>query len=161
METPVPRYDLKMFAIGSVAAGGGLYFILVGLGLAPQPSRINGPLWLSIGCGLVFLLGGISMILRGYLKMDDSATDIPSSAPHWAKLIWWGNPVAICAALASIGTWVAFGSGTRHFSVGGIVNGPLGEGIGRAAFGVGAIIAWLIVAVFARAGWRRIFGKPL
>ena len=67
--------------------------------------------------------------------------------------------MAITCALAAMGTWVAFGGGARHFSVADFINGPIGEGIGRAAFGLGTIIAWLIAAVFARTGWRKVFGK--
>jgi hypothetical protein len=160
MENPKAKpFDYRLMAIGAAAMAGGIYFIFVGFGLLPSPGRINGPLWLSIGCGLVFLLGGVSVSLRGYLRMDDSQTDIPADAPHWVKLVWWGNTVAICCALASIGSWIAFGGGTRHFSVAGLINGSVGESIGRAAFGLGAILAWLIAAVFARAGWRKVFGK--
>jgi hypothetical protein len=160
MESPQAKpFDWRLMAIGAVAVAGGIYFIVVGVDLLPPPSRINGPLWLSICCGVVFALGGVSVALRGYLKMDDRDTDIPPDAPQWVKLIWWGNTVAITCTLATMGTWVAFGGGTRHFSVVGFVNGPIGEGIGRAAFGLGAIIAWLIAGVFARAGWRKVFGK--
>ena len=41
----------------------------------------------------------------------------------------------------------------------GLIAGPVGEGIGRTIFGIGAIIAWLLVAVMARAGAKKIFGK--
>ena len=53
--------------------------------------------------------------------------------------------------------WIAFGSGPRHFS-GGIAmpfvswSGPSIEWFGRAAFGIGALIADLIV------GWVLIRG---
>jgi hypothetical protein len=150
-------FGFKMLVIGALAAAGGLYFVFVGFGLLPEPSRINGPLWLSTFVGLVFFLGGVSVGLRGYLKMDDSETELPPGAPQWAKLIWWGNAILICGSLASVGTWIAFGPGSRHFGVAGVINGPIGEGIGRAAFGLGALIAWFITIAFAYASARRIF----
>jgi hypothetical protein len=36
---------------------------------------------------------------------------------------------------------------------------PIGEGIGRTAFGFGAILSWLIVAMMTRAGAKKFFGK--
>jgi hypothetical protein len=65
----------------------------------------------------------------------------------------------VASALAAIGTWVAFGDGTRHFSMMGFIFGHVGEGIGRTAFGIGAIISWLIVATMARVAAKKIFGK--
>ncbi len=42
-------------AIGAARAAGGIYFVLVGFGFAPPPSRINGPQWLATCDGLVFV----------------------------------------------------------------------------------------------------------
>jgi hypothetical protein len=41
----------------------------------------------------------------------------------------------------------------------GPISGSIGEAVGRTAFGIGAIISWLIVAAMARAGAKKIFGK--
>ena len=152
-------FGFKMLGIGALAAAGGLYFVLVGFGLLPEPSPLNRPPWLSIFAGLVFLLGGMSVALRGYFNVDDSETELPTDAPQWAKLIWWGNAVLICGGLASIGTWVAVEPGPRQFNVAGVINGPLGEGLGRAAFGLGATIAWFITIALAYSSARRIFRR--
>ena len=36
-------HDWRLLAIGAGCTAGGIYFVLVGLGLAPPPSKINGP----------------------------------------------------------------------------------------------------------------------
>lgn len=152
-------YDYRLFAIATTVAAGGGYFVLVGFDLAPAPGRINGPDWLGTLCGLAFFLAGIALALRAYLKMDDRETDVPADAPRWAKIVFWLTAVGITVCLASAGSWVAFGGGERHFSMSGFITGPANELLGRVMFGLGAVIAWIIVAVFARVGARRIFGK--
>ncbi len=160
MAEPTARAtDRSLIAIGILTAAGGLYFALVGIEAVPPPSRINGPIWLALFVGVVFLATGISVIVRGLSGADDRSGDLPDDAPAWMKTVYWLDSVIATAGLAAIGTWVAFGGGTRHFSMAGPIAGPLGEGIGRTVFGLGAIITWLIVLAFARAGAKKIFGK--
>ena len=69
---PVSRpHDYALLTIGAACAAGGLYFMLVGFDLAPSPSKINGPLWLAICVGLVFLAGGAMVLVRA-----DRANDL-------------------------------------------------------------------------------------
>jgi hypothetical protein len=151
--------DWKLTAIGAATAAAGLYFALVGVDALPPPGRINGPVWLALAVGVVFLASGISVIVRGLSGAGDQSGNLPDDAPVWMKTVYWLDSVIVAAGLAAIGSWVAFGAGARHFSMGGPVFGPVGEAVGRTAFGLGAIIAWLIVLVFARAGAKKIFGK--
>jgi hypothetical protein len=72
-------HDRSLLTIGAVCAAGGVYFVLVGFGVAPPPSRINGPLWLWICVG--FLTGGVMLAARGWLAVPDSA-DLPADAPR-------------------------------------------------------------------------------
>jgi hypothetical protein len=67
--------------------------------------------------------------------------------------------VAACAGLAVGASWIAFGDGERQFVLPLPVGGALGEYVGRAAFGLSAVLAWLVTAAFARAGAKRVFGK--
>jgi hypothetical protein len=151
-------HDRQLLAIGAVCAAGGVYFILVGLGLAPPPSKINGPMWLSSCVGLVFLAGGAMVLVRGWLGVPDSQ-DLPDDAPRTLIALQWIAVVACCAGLATAGTWVAFGEGERHFVLPLPVWGSLAEYLGRAAFGLGALLAWLIAALVARAGAKKVFQR--
>ncbi|MBI3702276.1 MAG: hypothetical protein HY244_00120 [Rhizobiales bacterium] len=155
--TPPPAWTL--IALGLLTAAAGVYFGLVGFDIAPSLGRINGPLWIALFVGLVFFAGGIAVIVSGATGAYDRAGELPADAPVWVATVYWLASVAVAAGLAAIGSWVAFGGGTRHFSISGFFSGSLGEGIGRTVFGIGAIITWLIVLVFARAGAKRIFGK--
>jgi hypothetical protein len=151
-------YDRQLLAIGALCAAGGVYFILVGLGLAPPPSKINGPLWLSSCVGLVFLAGGVMVLVRGWLGVPDSQ-DLPDDAPRPLIALQWIAVVACVVGLATAGTWVAFGPGERHFVLPILVWGSWAEAIGRAAFGLGALLAWLIAALMARHGVSKVFGR--
>jgi hypothetical protein len=150
-------HDPQLLAIGTVCAVGGVYFVLAGCGLAPPPSKLNGPQWLATCVGLVFLAGGVMVLVRGWLAVPDQQ-ELPADAPMALVALQWIAVVAACAGLASAATWVAFGEGTRHFVMPLPVWGSLAEYIGRAAFGLGALIAWFITAAFATAGARRVFG---
>jgi uncharacterized membrane protein YedE/YeeE len=135
-----------------------VYFILVGFGLTPPPSKINGPMWLSTCVGLVFLAGGAMVLVRGWLGVADSQ-ELPDDAPRALIALQWIAVVACCAGLATAGTWVAFGEGERHFVLPLPVWGSLAEYIGRAAFGFGALLAWLIAALMARQAVKKVFGS--
>jgi hypothetical protein len=134
-----------------------VYFILVGFGLTPPPSKINGPMWLSTCVGQVFLAGGAMVLVRGWLGVADSQ-ELPDDAPRTLIALQWLAVVACCAGLATAATWVAFGAGERHFMLPIPVWGSWAETIGRAAFGLGALLAWLIAALTARQAARTIFG---
>jgi len=149
----------SLIAIGVLTAAIGAYFGLVGFEIVPPPSRINGPMWISLFVGLVFFAGGVSVIVSGATGAYDRSGDLPADAPLWVATIYWLSGVLAAAGLAGIGTWVAFGGGTRQFSISGFFTGSVGEGIGRTVFGIGAIITWLFVVVMARAGAKKIFGK--
>ena len=156
-----PSPDWTLIAIGTLTAAAGAYFGLVGLETLPPPSRINGPIWISLFVGLVFFSGGVAAIVSGATGAYDRAGDLPADTPVWIAMTNWLADVLATAGLACIGTWVAFGGGTRHFSMSGFFTGSVGEGIGRTVFGIGAIITWLLVVVMARAGAKKIFGKKV
>jgi len=154
-----PRsHDFQLLSIGAVCAAGGIYFVLVGLGLAPSPGKLNGPQWLAACVGLVFLAGGAMVLVRGWLNLPD-AQDLPDDAPRALMTLQWIAVIGCVVGLATAATWVAFGAGERHFVLPLPIYGPLGEIIGRAAFGLSAMLAWLIAVAFARAGAKKIFSK--
>ena len=158
-DTAARKHDWGLLALGAVLAGGGLYLALPGVNFLPLPSRLHGPNWLALAAGLVFFAAGLSVLVRGWLAVPDSQPDLPADAPAAFVAIQWLAALTVIAALASIGTWIAFGAGTRHFSMSLPFTGSLAEGLGRGAFGIGAIITWLMFALMAYAGVEKIFGK--
>lgn len=160
LQTPWLRtHDWRLVTIGLAGSAAGVYFAVVGLGELPPPSRINGPIWLSLLIGLIIFAGSVAVVVRGITGGGDSNGDLPENAPRWAKIVYWLTGVACAAGLAGLGTWVAFGAGTRHFSMAGFISGTVGETIGRTVFGIGALITWLLVVALARNGAKKIFGK--
>lgn len=151
--------DRSTVAIGMAACATGLYFGLVGFGLVTPPSRINGPLWLGSLAGLAIFCAGLAIIVGALAGRDDTAGDIPTGAPRWMKVAYWLCGAVAMASLASIGTWVAFGSGDRAFSMTGLFDGSIGATVGRAIFGICTIMTWVMVIALMRAGARKIFAK--
>ena len=151
-------------AVGAIAAAAGLYFVLVSLGVLPPPGRKNpqAPLWIVLCAGLGFLLAGIAAVSRALVgSANDYVGDLPPSAPRWLRIMHYFMGLMMVGTLAAIGTWVAFGSGSRAFNV----SAPLfeirggGETIGRVVFGIGAVITWLFFAVLAIRGARKLLGR--
>ena len=151
-------HDPQLLAIGTVCAAGGIYFVLVGCGLTPPPSKLNGPQWLATCIGLVFLAGGVLVLVRGWLGVAD-AQDLPDDAPRALIALQWIATVGAVVGLATAATWVAFGEGPRQFVLPVVAWGSWAEGIGRAGFAFGALLAWLIAVLMARAGAKKVFGK--
>lgn len=152
------KLDWGLLAIGMIASAGGLYLALSGVGLAPLPSRLNGPNWLALAAGLVFVAAGLSVLVRGWLAVPDNQSNLPADAPVALVAVQWLAAFTITAGLASIGTWIAFGAGPREFTMSLPLTGSTGEMIGRIAFGFGAIVTWLMAAGVAYAGLNKIFG---
>ncbi len=155
----IRKTDRTLLAIGVTFGGGGLYFMLVGLGLAPSPSTLYGPNWIALVVGLVFFAAGLSVSVRGFLGVADSQPDLPPDAPAAAVAVQWIAALTIIVGLASIGTWIAIGPGERTFSMMLPAKGSLGETVGRVAFGVGAAITWLMAIAVALKGLRKFLGK--
>ena len=103
---------------------------------------------LILGC---VLLAGITIFIQA-LGHANEAGELPPDAPRWMRFAQFLIVLTLFACFALMGSWVAFGPGERHFS------GTFGGGatVGRIAFGIGAIIAWLSTILVAVYGWRRI-----
>ena len=136
-------------ALGLVTAGGGLYFMLVGLGVLPPPSGPNAPGWVVIACGLIFLLGGLAVVGQAAAKAGPSG-DLPADAPLWAKLLQHAAVLVIVGCFAAIGTWISMFGQADKFS--GWV------GLSRFAFGLGALVMWLFFVALVRRMVRLVFG---
>jgi len=162
MGEPIPATPKNKYFIGAAAMAAGAYFFAVGASLLPipgGPANLHGPLWLVLCVGLAFFLAGVAIVIQVFGHANDSG-DLPASAPFWIRLLQYLIGLAIFICFGLIGTWVAFGSGERHFS--GTI--PLAEpavnaAIGRIVFGIGAVIVWLCTAAFAAFGFRKLFDR--
>jgi hypothetical protein len=157
--TTARKFDWMLLAASLAFTGGGLYLALVGFGLTAPPSRINGPNWLAVAAGLVFFSAGASLLVRVWLRVPDNQPNLPDDAPKFAVAIQWLAMLTIIGGLASIATWIAFGAGMRHFDMSVPVPVSWAETAGRTAFGIGAVITWLMAALVAYAGVMKMLGK--
>ena len=78
----------------------------------------------------------------------------PIAAPSLSHL-------GAAGALATIGTWIAIGSGPRAFNMSAshIEMQTLGETIGRSVFGLGAVIVWIVVIALTVGTVRKLFDR--
>jgi hypothetical protein len=147
---------------GIALAAGGVYFVLVALGVLPMPEGgASAPPFVVALAGLTFLVAGGSVMIRARTGARDSDADLPANAPRWTHMSYRIAGIAITGTLALIGTWVAIGSGPRSFTISGAVSGPLptGELIGRAVFGLGAVIVWIYVIALTVGTVRKLFDR--
>ena len=148
--------DVIGFGIAMAAAG--VYFTLTGIGALPMPeSGASAPMIVIALAGLAFLFAGGSLVIRGYAGARDHDGDLPAAAPGWAKISYRVLAIGIAGTLAIVGTWVALGSGPRHFNVSGLA--PSGEALGRTVFGLGAVIVWIYVIAITVGTVRKIFDR--
>lgn len=155
-----PATPREMLGFGLLAAGIGLYFVLVGAGLLPVPGgsrALHAPLWVVVAAGLVFLLAGGSLLVQRAGGAKDSGSELPPEAPRWMRAVQQLLVVALFVSFAVIGSWIAFGPGERAITVSTpFGSGPANEWVGRAAFGVGAVILWLCTIGIVVSALRRI-----
>jgi hypothetical protein len=151
-QEPLSRRAAFLSGAGGVAIG--LYFMLAAFGLVPA-GELNGPIWIGVAAGLTFLLGGTAVILQTAGGANERTGELPSDAPRWMRAAQLLLVLAIALCFALIGSWIAIGPGTRHFT--GTL--PIGVIGGRLAFGLGAVIVWLFVVLVAKRLMRELSGR--
>src|SRR3954454_11306604 len=110
----------KMKSIGIGLGIAGLYGVLIGLGVVPVPGgrdNLHGPLWLATLIGIVVLLAGAACAIQGIGRANASA-ELPADAPRWMHAAQHLIGIALFAAFALLGTWVAFLGDARTFAGG-------------------------------------------
>ena len=150
------------FGIALALTGG--YFMLVGFGVLPVPGSedaLHAPLAIIVCAGAAFLFGGIALGIRAKAGADNRDGELPGNAPPWTHLAYRVAGIATAGSLAAIGTWLAIGSGPRTFAVSGpmIEMQTTGQTIGRAVFGLGAVIVWIYVIALTVQTVRKLFDR--
>lgn len=162
MSTQEQASPTDVVGVGVAFAAAGLYFVLVGIGVLPMPDGDSkSPGAIIVCAGLAFLFAGLTCFVRARAGMNDRQDDVPQSAPRWLKLSYRMLGIGATGALATIGTWIAIGSGPRAFSFSGQLfeMQTTGEVIGRTVFGLGAVIVWIYVIALTIGTVRKFFGR--
>src|SRR5262249_23750981 len=105
----------EMCWLGALCAAFGLYVMLVGFGVLPVPGgadNLNAPLWVAAIAGLVFLLGGVAVLLQGLGRANESG-ELPPDAPRWMRAVQYLIVVTIFASFALLGSFVALAGSER------------------------------------------------
>jgi hypothetical protein len=149
------------WAVGLLIAAMGFLFVLLAVGAIGSSGGAsdNTPRWVGVCAGLVFVLGGAALIIgfavAGGVGPDG---DLPPGTPWGIRLTQYLLGLGIAGALAAIASWVAFGPGRRTFTatIPFLGRGSASEIVGRAAFGLGAVLMYIFLAVFAVISVRRL-----
>jgi hypothetical protein len=157
-ELPSLRWTIP---IGAIIALIGLFFMVVSLGAAPQGyATLPSPGWIVFCAGLIFLLCGGVIALRGAAGTLKPDGDLAPDAPRWLRLAQYLAGLAVFACFGAIATWIAFGPGPRTFSASGpFLPSQPSELLGRTVFGVGAVLTWLGMIALAVNGALKLFGR--
>jgi hypothetical protein len=158
---PAEAGPADLAGVGIAFAAAGLYFVLVGADVLPMPGDAKAPGTIVVCAGLAFLFAGLSCFVRARAGMTDQQSDVPAGAPLWLKLCYRALGIGAAGALATIGTWIAIGSGPRAFSFSGpfLEMQTTGEIVGRTVFGLGAVIVWIYVIALTVGTVRKLFGR--
>lgn len=141
-------------ALGALTAAIGTIPLFALAGILPSRPAASGdaPAWLGAAIGVAFFLAGIAVIVRSFAGADNSSGELPATAPPPLRRFYDLLVMPVPLLLALLLSWVAFGPGERTFVISGGAGGSAvamvasesHQLIGRAAFGVGAIVAWFI-----------------
>jgi hypothetical protein len=148
------------FALGLAGLAAGTFPFLALMGVLPTAPHTPdaAPGWVGAVIGLAFLLAGITAIIRSFAGSDASG-NLLATAPRTIRILNDGLGILIVVSLAALFSWVAFGSGERHFTVsldGFVVPaGAGGDMAGRVMFGLGAVLAWCMAGAMVLLVLRR------
>jgi hypothetical protein len=158
MRTPQSSSPADLYGIGIAFAASGLYFVLVGWGTLPMPGEAAGAPFIMVCAGLAFLLAGAIAVVQARAGSGDG--ERPPHAPRGTQSLSRVLGIGLAGAVATIGTWIAIGSGPRTFGGSAPVAGidTAGDAIGRSLFALGAVIVWIYVIALTVKTVRRFFG---
>ena len=159
-----PPPDKSTIACGLVTVAMGLFLVLQTSGLLGFDSKsgTEAPAWIGICAGLVFVAGGIAVTLQSlpFARIRPGG-DFSDETPTWVRSVVLASALTIVGGMAAIGGWVAFGPGPRHFYVVGLFIGSdrFDDTLGRAIFGLGAVLTGIAFIAFAVTGTRLLISR--
>jgi hypothetical protein len=160
--TSGPATSKELLVVGLFAIAMGAMVMLAVTGILPGKGP-QAPIWVGVCGGLVFVLAGGALVLRWLAGGEAHDGEVPRGSPTWLRGVYYLLGLVCIGSLAAIGSWVAFGPGARAFSVSVpfLGQGPANEGLGRAVFGIGAMLVWLFFIVAARKYWQKLSRRGL
>jgi Protein of unknown function (DUF3592) len=130
--------------VGIACAAMGLMLVGLAVYQATQADPFSADTLMGVPAGLMFVFAGILMAL-------------PPQYAKWQKLL--ATLTTTCFALTF--DWVAFGPGERHFTGSFMGSGFIpGEFVGRAVFGVFAVVLDICAVAMWLGKGRLTFGRP-
>ena len=148
----------ETIGLGTLAAVIGFYLVLAALSLLPAPGGPNSPMWGVLAIGFCLLVGGLWLLIPA-LVMDEfkARADASPSKPHRLHLAQYVFALAMVMCCAMVGSWIALGPGI-HGSLPFSSSDSL-DVLGRATFGIGAVVIWLGLVAVAISGWRKLMSR--
>jgi len=158
----MPPSKRMLIGLGLLSTGMGVIPLLTGLGFiaAGSGGSDSSPPWVALLSGLLFVFAGMAVMLKALTRAGESPGGLPSGAPRSLCFVYDLLVLAIAGSLAAIASWVAFGSGERHFS--GFTNFggfTVDTSFGRTMFGIGAVLTWFLTAALLLDSARRWFSR--
>ena len=149
-----------VIGVGIAFSVAGLYFMLGAAGTLPMPEG-NSPAFIAFCAGAAFLFAGLTCMVRARAGMLNIESEVPDSAPRWTQVSYRMRAIGVAGALATIGTFIAIGSGPRVFSLSApfVEMQTTGEVLGRTVFGLGAVIVWIYVIALTVGTVRKLFDR--
>lgn len=157
--------------MGTAFLVAGLAIVFIALDwIQVDPSSIHAPRWVLGACGVMFGLPGAGLLYYAFVNLATGGSSGAGRAEGGGEeerfpVVSWLIGLAIAGGLAVVAGWVAFGPGERTFS-GGAAVGPVhvggasaSETLGRAVFGVGAVLAGAFTLWGLVYGLRRLAGR--
>jgi hypothetical protein len=158
MDEQANPLDKTAIACGVVALVIGVFIVLSAFGIIPSRGSSDGGRWIGVIAGMAFVFGGLAVVIQTCAKASPDGV-LPSNAPAWVGTTLYLLSLGIVMSLGAIGTWIAFGPGEREFGIPiPFLPGWLNEPVGRAAFGAGAVLIWIVLIPMAVVGARRLRG---
>lgn len=146
--------------MGLLAIACGLPCILGAVGVIPVHMDPGVPIWMGVAAGSLFVLAGLLLFTDAAAGGTDSDGMLPVTAPPALRFAQSALGLFIVVLMGAMITWIAFGRGERHFSI--TVSLPFlayhpknSELPGRIAFGIGAVLIWIVVIAGTVSALRR------
>ena len=90
----------------------GALITLAAAGLLPSKGG-DAPAWVVACAASIFVFAGSLLVLRSFMGGDMHERELPRGVPLQLRVAYYLLGLAVVGALATVGTWVAFGPGER------------------------------------------------